>query len=63
MIKAKWVLLTALFMFILGSLVCGVSQSMNVMILGRAIQGVGESSAPSAITGNLVPSAYPAVYP
>ena len=34
-------LIGALFFFELGSLICAVSQSMDVLIFGRAIQGVG----------------------
>lgn len=41
-LKAKWVLLFALFFFELGSLICAVAKVMTVMIVGRAIQGVGE---------------------
>lgn len=40
--KAKHVLLVAFFFFELGSLIAGVAPSMNVLIVGRAIQGVGE---------------------
>lgn len=43
-IKAKHVLLAAIFFFELGSLICAVAQSMPVLIFGRAIQGVGKSS-------------------
>ena len=41
--KAKHVLLVAMFLFELGSLIAGVAKSMPVLILGRAVQGVGES--------------------
>jgi MFS family permease len=41
-VKAKWVLLVAFFFFELGSLIAGVAKSMTVLIVGRAIQGVGE---------------------
>ena len=47
--KAKWVLLVAFFFFELGSLIAGVAKSMTVLIVGRAIQGVGESSAIQAL--------------
>lgn len=40
-IKAKWVLLGAIFMFELGSLLCAVSNSMKMLIASRAIQGLG----------------------
>ena len=35
--------LTCIVLFELGSLICGVSPSMNVLIFGRAFQGVGAS--------------------
>jgi predicted MFS family arabinose efflux permease len=41
-IKAKHILLGAIFFFELGSLICAVAQSMSVLIFGRAIQGVGK---------------------
>ncbi|KAJ3187248.1 hypothetical protein HDU82_004167 [Entophlyctis luteolus] len=37
----KWVFVFALVVFEAGSLVCGVAPSMDVLILGRAIAGVG----------------------
>ncbi|ORX33889.1 major facilitator superfamily-domain-containing protein [Kockovaella imperatae] len=40
-LKAKYVLLGSLFFFELGSLICAVSKSMDVLIFGRAIQGIG----------------------
>ncbi|ORY36926.1 MFS general substrate transporter [Rhizoclosmatium globosum] len=46
----KWVYVFALIMFLAGSLVCGLSPTMEVLILGRAIAGVGG--------GGLVPLAY-----
>ncbi|WVQ74787.1 hypothetical protein IAR50_004393 [Cryptococcus sp. DSM 104548] len=42
-IKAKWMLLGAVFFFELGSLICGVSKDMDTLIGGRAIQGIGAS--------------------
>ena len=38
---AKWVFLIALFLFELGSLVCGVAPTSAVLIVGRAIASVG----------------------
>lgn len=46
-LKAKWMLLGAIFFFELGSLICGVAKDMNTLIGGRAIQGIG------ALFGNL----------
>ncbi|VEU20979.1 DEKNAAC101847 [Brettanomyces naardenensis] len=40
----KWTLLSGLVIFELGSLVAGVSTSMNMFIGGRAIQGVGAAA-------------------
>lgn len=37
----KPVFLVAIFLFELGSLVCGIANSMNVLIVGRAIAGLG----------------------
>lgn len=48
-VKPKWVLLGSLFVFGLGSLICGVAKSMEVLIFGRAIQGVGVSAMFSSI--------------
>jgi EmrB/QacA subfamily drug resistance transporter len=39
----KWLFLGAIFIFELGSLVCGVANSVNVLIFGRAFAGVGAS--------------------
>ncbi len=39
--NAKWVLSVALFIFELGSLLCGVATSIEMFIVGRAIAGVG----------------------
>ncbi|KAJ7615653.1 ABC transporter [Mycena polygramma] len=38
---AKWVLVTAISIFEIGSLVCGVSQNVDQLIAGRAVSGVG----------------------
>jgi hypothetical protein len=37
----KWVYIFLIFIFELGSLICGVAPTMEVLILGRAIAGVG----------------------
>jgi len=37
----KWVYITAITIFELGSLICGVSPNVNVLIFGRAFAGVG----------------------
>ncbi|RYP81618.1 hypothetical protein DL769_001919 [Monosporascus sp. CRB-8-3] len=40
-LNVKWVFLTAICLFELGSLICGVSQNSVTLIVGRAIAGVG----------------------
>ncbi len=37
----KWTFLTAIFLFELGSLICGASNSMDMLIGGRVIAGIG----------------------
>jgi MFS family permease len=37
----KWVYMTSITIFELGSLICGVAPRMEILILGRAIAGVG----------------------
>lgn len=39
----KWVLIICTSIFEIGSLICGVAPSINVLIFGRAFQGVGAS--------------------
>lgn len=39
--KNKWVFFSFFALFELGSLLCGVSTSSNMLIVGRAIQGMG----------------------
>lgn len=39
--SAQWVYLTALFIFELGSLLCGVAPSSTAFIIGRAVAGIG----------------------
>lgn len=39
--SVKWVFLSCLFIFELGSLICGVAPSSTALIVGRAIAGVG----------------------
>ncbi|KAL1595710.1 MFS sugar transporter [Paraconiothyrium brasiliense] len=39
----KWVYISALFIFELGSLVCGVAPNSTALIIGRAIAGVGSA--------------------
>jgi len=38
---AKWILISAIAIFEVGSLICGVAQNVNTLIAGRAISGVG----------------------
>jgi MFS family permease len=39
--STKWVYMLLICIFEIGSLLCGVAPSMNILILGRAIAGVG----------------------
>jgi MFS family permease len=39
----KWVYLSSLFIFELGSLICGVAPTSTALIIGRAIAGIGGS--------------------
>lgn len=45
----KWVLLSGMILFEIGSLICAVANSMNMLIVGRAIQGVGSSCIQSLV--------------
>lgn len=40
----KWSFLGALFIFELGSLICGVAQNSTTFVVGRAIAGLGASA-------------------
>ncbi|KAJ0299151.1 hypothetical protein COL516b_009403 [Colletotrichum fioriniae] len=51
--NAKWVFLAALFIFEVGSIVCAVAPSSVVLIVGRAISGVG---AAGLMSGALIAS-------
>lgn len=42
-VSSKWVFLICIVIFEIGSLICGVAPNINVLIGGRAIQGVGGS--------------------
>lgn len=42
-IKPKYVLLGAIFFFELGSLLCALANGMIMLIVARAIQGIGAS--------------------
>ncbi|KAL4961044.1 major facilitator superfamily domain-containing protein [Aspergillus stella-maris] len=39
--KVKWAFLFAIFVFEVGSLICGVASSSTVLIVGRAVAGIG----------------------
>ncbi|VEU20353.1 DEKNAAC101087 [Brettanomyces naardenensis] len=45
----KWIMLSGVVLFELGSLIAGVSNSMNMFIGGRAIQGIGGSAIQSCV--------------
>ena len=54
----KWVFLSSIAMFELGSLICGVSPSSLVFIIGRAVAGVGSAgifSGSIILTVHIIP--------
>ncbi|KAF2499315.1 MFS general substrate transporter, partial [Lophium mytilinum] len=54
----KWIYLSALFIFELGSLICGVAPNSTALIVGRAIAGLGGAgifSGAILIVANTVP--------
>ncbi|OAA53910.1 Major facilitator superfamily domain, general substrate transporter [Niveomyces insectorum RCEF 264] len=51
----KWIYLGAIFVFEVGSLICGVAQNSVTLILGRAIAGLGSSGI---FSGALIILAY-----
>lgn len=51
----KWVFLAALFLFELGSLICGVAPNSTTLIIRRAIAGLGSAGM---FSGALVTFAY-----
>ena len=53
--NVKWVLLVALFIFEVGSLVCGVAPTSTTLIVGRAVAGLGSAGI---FTGALVTIAH-----
>ncbi|KAK1750387.1 major facilitator superfamily domain-containing protein [Echria macrotheca] len=56
--KAKWSFISFLAIFALGSLVCGVAQSSAVLVVGRAIAGLGTSGLQNGamtIISNCIP--------
>jgi hypothetical protein len=48
---AKWVFASAIIIFMLGSLIAGISPSSPILILGRAVQGLGTSGI---LSGGLI---------
>jgi hypothetical protein len=48
---AKWVFVSAIMIFMVGSLIAGVSPSSPILILGRAVQGLGTSGI---LSGGLI---------
>jgi EmrB/QacA subfamily drug resistance transporter len=55
----KRIFVFALVVFLLGSIMCGMAQSMSQLIVFRAVQGLGAGglmSLPFAILGDLVPT-------
>ncbi|KAJ7165601.1 putative efflux pump antibiotic resistance protein [Mycena crocata] len=50
-LSIKWVFITAICIFELGSLICGVAPNSNALIVGRAIAGLGSAGI---FTGALI---------
>ncbi|KAL3426665.1 hypothetical protein PVAG01_00174 [Phlyctema vagabunda] len=48
--NVKWVFLFALFLFELGSLVCGIAPTSTALIIGRAIAGCGSAGLFTGVT-------------
>lgn len=56
--SSKWVFLTALFIFEMGSVVCGTASTSTALIIGRAVAGLGGAglfSGALIIVNTLVP--------
>lgn len=51
MLNTKWLFLSGLFLFELGSLICGVAPTSPVLIVGRAVAGIGSGGI---LTGSFV---------
>lgn len=43
MFRVKWAYLIALFLFELGSLICGIAPNSTTLIVGRAVAGLGSA--------------------
>ena len=43
MLHVKWTFLSGLFIFELGSLICGLAPNSKVLIAGRAVAGTGSA--------------------
>jgi len=58
LIGRKKVFIFAIVVFLFGSILCGISQTMNELVLARAIQGIGAGGLFSlilAIVGDIIP--------
>ncbi|MCA9766592.1 MAG: MFS transporter, partial [Carnobacterium sp.] len=58
MIGRKPILITGLLIFVIGSSLCGLSQSMSQLIFFRAIQGIG-AGAIMPVTSTIIADIYP----
>ncbi|CAK5272297.1 unnamed protein product [Mycena citricolor] len=61
----KWVFITAILVFELGSAICGAAPTSNALIIGRAIAGLGSAgifSGAMIIVANTVPLARRPIY-
>jgi EmrB/QacA subfamily drug resistance transporter len=54
----KKIFQTAIVIFLIGSMLCGISQTMNELVVARALQGIGAGGLMSlvmAIVGDIIP--------
>jgi MFS family permease len=61
----KWTYLAALFIFELGSFICGIAPNSTALICGRAVAGIGSAgifSGAILIVAHTVPLSQRAVY-
>ncbi|KAL1302086.1 hypothetical protein AAFC00_002524 [Neodothiora populina] len=64
-LNLKWVYVTALFIFELGSFICGIAPNSTALILGRAVAGLGSAgifSGAILIVANTVPLSKRPIY-
>jgi MFS family permease len=58
--KNKWVFISFFALFELGSLICGVATSSSMLIIGRAIQGMGTAGLQNGAF-TIIPASVPLI--